>query len=110
MNIILCLLPFNSDQDTEALAEQNNNMTHQDAMHPPTSRLNTGRSSTNPSRIKSSDVDPTAKMIVSEYDPVLVSCHADSFIRFWDTKVCQIDLFGSWKYFGNHKSGVVLPI
>ena len=36
---------------------------------------------------KSADVDPTAKMIVSEFVPVLASCHSDGFIRFWDLKV-----------------------
>ena len=30
-----------------------------------------------------SEVDPDAKMLVTEYDPILVSVHGDSFIRFW---------------------------
>nr|XP_054759111.1 WD repeat-containing protein 64-like [Lytechinus pictus] len=30
-----------------------------------------------------SEQDPNAKMLVTEYDPILVSVHADSFIRFW---------------------------
>ncbi|XP_038075924.1 WD repeat-containing protein 64-like isoform X2 [Patiria miniata] len=32
------------------------------------------------------NIDPTAKMIVTTYDPILVSCHSDAFIRFWDMK------------------------
>ena len=31
--------------------------------------------------------DPDAKMIVETYEPVLVSCHQDSFIRFWSLQV-----------------------
>ena len=30
------------------------------------------------------DVDPDSRMIVDVYEPVMVSCHQDSFIRFWD--------------------------
>ncbi|XP_077997639.1 WD repeat-containing protein 64-like isoform X1 [Glandiceps talaboti] len=29
------------------------------------------------------NIDPEATMIVSVYDPVLVTCHTDSYIRFW---------------------------
>ncbi|XP_072032372.1 WD repeat-containing protein 64-like [Amphiura filiformis] len=51
----------------------------------PRSRATTGKSWLNRPG-KSADVDPTARMIVSEYPPVLVSCHGDGFIRFWDLK------------------------
>ncbi|XP_022089085.1 LOW QUALITY PROTEIN: WD repeat-containing protein 64-like [Acanthaster planci] len=37
-------------------------------------------------QMKSWIIDPTARMIVTTYDPVLVSCHSDAFIRFWDMK------------------------
>ncbi|KAK2162660.1 hypothetical protein LSH36_94g03011 [Paralvinella palmiformis] len=30
------------------------------------------------------DFDPESRMLVDTYDPVLVSCHSDSFIRFWN--------------------------
>ena len=33
------------------------------------------------------NIDPTAKMIVTTYDPVLVSCHSDALIRFWNMQV-----------------------
>ncbi|GFS05235.1 WD repeat-containing protein 64 [Elysia marginata] len=29
-------------------------------------------------------IDPDAKMIVDTYDPIIVSVHQDSYIRFWD--------------------------
>ena len=57
----------------------------------PRSGATTGRSFTSRSAAgKSADVDPTAKMIVSEFVPVLASCHSDGFIRFWDLKVSFI--------------------
>ena len=31
--------------------------------------------------------DPDAKMIVDTYDPIIVSVHQDSYIRFWDMEV-----------------------
>ena len=34
-----------------------------------------------------SDIDPEARMIVDTYEAVLVSCHQDSFIRFWTLEV-----------------------
>ncbi|XP_071484105.1 WD repeat-containing protein 64-like [Diadema antillarum] len=42
-----------------------------------------GRSPQRTGGTKPGTVDPNAKMLVTEYEPVLVSVHADSFIRFW---------------------------
>ena len=33
------------------------------------------------------NIDPTARMIVTTYDPILVSCHSDALIQFWNMKV-----------------------
>ena len=33
------------------------------------------------------DLDPNSKMIVTTYDPIIVTCHQDSFIRFWTMQV-----------------------
>ena len=33
------------------------------------------------------DTDPDSKMIVETFDPVMVTCHQDSFIRFWSLQV-----------------------
>ena len=33
------------------------------------------------------DIDPESMMIVEAFDPVLVTCHNDSFIRFWTPEV-----------------------
>ena len=33
------------------------------------------------------DIDPESKMIIEAFDPVLVTCHMDSFIRFWTPQV-----------------------
>ncbi|XP_071795581.1 WD repeat-containing protein 64-like isoform X1 [Asterias amurensis] len=32
------------------------------------------------------NIDPTARMIVTTYDPILVSCHSDALIQFWNMK------------------------
>lgn len=37
-----------------------------------------------------SEQDPNTKMLVTEYDPLLVSVHADSFIRFWTMEVTMV--------------------
>jgi hypothetical protein len=31
--------------------------------------------------------DPEKNMIVESYDPVIVTCHQDAMIRFWDAQV-----------------------
>ena len=31
--------------------------------------------------------DPESHMIVETYDPVIVTCHQDAMIRFWDAQV-----------------------
>ena len=36
------------------------------------------------------DIDPESMMIVESFDPVLVTCHNDSFIRFWTPEVRKI--------------------
>ena len=33
------------------------------------------------------DLDPNSKMIVTTYDPIIVTCHQDSFVRFWTLQV-----------------------
>ena len=33
------------------------------------------------------DLDPNSKMIVTTYNPIIVTCHQDSFIRFWTMQV-----------------------
>ena len=40
-----------------------------------------------------SEQDPNTKMLITEYDPLLVSVHADSFIRFWTMEVIMVILF-----------------
>ena len=37
---------------------------------------------------KEVDLDPSANMIVETFEPILVSVHQDSFIRFWSNEVC----------------------
>ncbi|KAJ8044929.1 WD repeat-containing protein 64 [Holothuria leucospilota] len=37
-------------------------------------------------RLKKESADPNAKMLVTTYQPILLSCHEDSLIRFWNLK------------------------
>lgn len=34
-----------------------------------------------------------AKYIVETYDPIIVTVHQDSYIRFWNTEVCSYLVF-----------------
>ncbi|XP_033112212.1 WD repeat-containing protein 64-like isoform X2 [Anneissia japonica] len=49
--------------------------------------VNDSKSSTPNSLLKELDeenIDPNTKMLVSVFDPIIASCHADGFIRFWN--------------------------
>ena len=46
----------------------------------------------------SADIDPTTRMIIDAYDPVMVTCHQDSYIRFWD----PFDVSNSPQFYMTH--------
>ena len=48
---------------------------------------NDGRSCDGNTETMDSNVDPANNMITETYEPVLVACYQDSFIRFWNLRV-----------------------